>query len=214
MAGIRATAARSFAARPASGAAEVPQGKRQSAHSVLACRPWSSSFGRVPLEVRGGGEEAFELLPVAAARRVQRRGHVPVLAVRRVGDAVERQRVEQLRPEVVAAHDGREVGHAAGAADGVEHAPHRRELRDAEVGLPHLRHDRVEHELRDVGRMGQPVALADVRAVRDAVERPLVDAERLAQVLHVGDRVVGAEELTPRVRPCGRRNGRRRRWAA
>src|SRR5512146_1633939 len=42
--------------------------------------------------------------------------------------------------------------------------------------------------------MGQPVALADVRAVRDSVERPLVHAEGLAQRLHVGDDVVGPEE--------------------
>src|SRR5881409_4047474 len=51
--------------------------------------------------------------------------------------------------------------------------------------------------------MSQPVALADVRAVRDPVERPLVDAERLAQVLHVGEGVVGAEELTPRSELAG-----------
>ena len=53
--------------------------------------------------------------------------------------------------------------------------------------------------------MGQPVALAHIRAVRDPVERPLVDAERLAQSLHVGDGVVGAEELTPRSHLAGAR---------
>src|SRR6476646_8217706 len=51
--------------------------------------------------------------------------------------------------------------------------------------------------------MGQPVALADVRAVRDAVERPLVDAERLAQIFHIGDDVVRAEELPSRPELAG-----------
>ena len=98
---------------------------------------------------------------------------------------------------MIAPHDRREVGHAAGAAHGVEHAPRRRELRNAQVDQSHLRHDRVEHELRDVCRMGQPVALTDVRAVRDAVERPPVDTERLAQLVHVRDDVVGAVERAP-----------------
>ncbi len=106
---------------------------------------------RVPLEPGGGGEELVERRSVTAASRVQRSGHVPVLAERRVGDAVERQRIQQLRPEVIAPHDGREVGHAGGAAHGVEDALGRGELHDAEVGdQPDLRHDRVEHELRDV----------------------------------------------------------------
>src|SRR3954453_7892546 len=46
--------------------------------------------------------------------------------------------------------------------------------------------------------MSQPVALADVRAVGDPVERPRLHTERLAQILHVGDRVVRAEELAAR----------------
>jgi hypothetical protein len=81
---------------------------------------------------------------------MQRGRHVPEFAVRRVGDAVERQRVEQLRPELIAPHDGREVGHADVAADGVQHTPHSRELHDAQVGQPHLRDDGVEHKLRDM----------------------------------------------------------------
>src|SRR6266516_6756211 len=45
--------------------------------------------------------------------------------------------------------------------------------------------------------MGQRVALADVRAVRDAVERPPIDTERSPKGLYVGDDVVGAEERPP-----------------
>src|SRR5262249_38965812 len=62
-----------------------------------------------PLVVRSGEEELVEPLPVAVACGVKRPRHVPVLAVRGVGDAVERQGVEELRPQVIAVNDGREV---------------------------------------------------------------------------------------------------------
>ena len=75
---------------------------------------------------------------------------------------------------------------------------------------PDVRHDRVEHELRHVVGMCERVPLADVRPVRDAVERDLVDAERLAKRVDVGDDVVGAVELPPRRRSSPRTRGPRR----
>ena len=94
-----------------------------------------------------------------------------------------------------------------------EHARRRPELDHAEVGLADVRDDGVEHESLHAIGMGERVPLADVRAVRDAVERPAVDAERAAQRLHVGDDVVRAEELPPCSQLPGARadGGRRRR---
>ena len=77
---------------------------------------------------------------------------------------------------------------------------------------PTMRDDGVEHESLHAIGMGERVPLADVRAVRDAVERPAVDAERAAERLHVGDDVVRAEELPPCSQlPGARADGRRRR---
>src|SRR4029077_6090302 len=68
-------------------------------------------------------------------------------------------------------------------------------------------------ELRYVGGVIGVLALADIRAVRDTVERPLVDAERLPERLHVGDDVVGAEELTASSQLAGAgANGGGLRW--
>ena len=81
---------------------------------------------------------------------MQRGRHIPESAIRRVSDAVEGQRIEELGPQAVPPHERGKVGNASCTADGAEHAPDSGELRDAEVGLPHLGHDRVEDKLRNV----------------------------------------------------------------
>src|SRR5207302_6665790 len=85
----------------------------------------------VSLIRRRSGEEVVEQHSVAVARRVQRGGDVPEPAIRRVGDAVERQRIEQLRPEPIASHDGCQIGYAGTTAPSAEHALDGRELNDA-----------------------------------------------------------------------------------
>ena len=109
-------------------------------------------------------------------------------------------------------HDRGEVGDAGRAADGSQHARRRTKLDHPEVGLADVRDDGVEHESLHAIGVSERVPLADVRAVRDAVERPAVDAERAAERLHVGDDVVRAEELSARTQlPRARADGARRR---
>ncbi len=144
-----------------------------------------------------GSEELQELRWIAVRRRVQDAGQVEDRPERRVDDALEGQRVEDRRAVARPAYRDSEVRHArVGATDVAEDTPRAAELVQAEVGLPHLRYHGIEHQLRHAPWMRQGVALPDVGAVRDAVDDPAPDAERLPQRLQVRDHVVGAEELT------------------
>ena len=108
--------------------------------------------------------------------------------------------------------DRGEVGDAPVSTDAAQDTRGRPELDDAEVTEPDVRDDRVEHELRHVVGMRERVPLADVRAVRDAVEGDLVDAERPAERVDIGDHIVGPIELAPRAefRSAGPHSGRGR----
>jgi hypothetical protein len=85
---------------------------------------------------------------------------------------------------------GRRIaGAVLGAAHGTQHARDLAHAVDLEAVEPGGRHDRVEHEPRDAIGMGDGVTLGDEGAVRSAVERELVGAERHAQRLEIGHRV-------------------------
>jgi hypothetical protein len=76
-----------------------------------------------------------------------------------------------------------------------------------DLGAPRHRHG-DEHDLRHALRMALGVRERERRAPRAAVEQPPLDAEVLAQALHVGDEVVGRVD-----RHVGRRVARVRRAA-
>ena len=171
-----------------------------------------------PEERDGAPDDVLDAVEAELVSRhepvVEQAGHVEGRAKGRVDDALERQRVEDRRAFARPAHGRREIrGADVAAADVVQDAPRCTELVEAEIRLPYVRDDRVEHELRHVRRMRERVALADIGAVRDAVDDPRVDAERLPQRFQVGDDVVRAEELPPVAELGGAgadRGGRRR----
>src|SRR5207237_2960436 len=105
----------------------------------------------------------------------------------------EGERVQERRPDLPPADDGREVGGGVSgartsAADGPEDARGRMRVGALERVGARVRDDRVEDEPRDAARVRDRVSLGDERPVRHAVEDDLVDAEGPAKRLEVLDR--------------------------
>ena len=137
----------------------------------------------VALDEHGGQADRAELGPVAAARPVD--DHAPHrLGVELGGEPAQvTDGISRDRPaRIVRAVLGQD--------------PRRRAPRVGEERVDPLRpHHGVEHEALDVVGIRAGVLLGDVGAVRGALDRQLVDAERLAHVLEVGDAVGGGVEL-------------------
>ena len=111
--------------------------------------------------------------------------------------------------EVVADARGDAVARA-GAAQLAQRAGHRLEGRDVQDVGALGRHDGVQHERLDVGRVLGGVVERDLGAVGDAEEDELLIAGLDAQRLDVVDRVRGAVEAARRAR-AGSRTPRRHR---
>ena len=191
----RAARARASGAPRRATGRSTGHGKRDSAHSVAACRPWLRTLAGRALGPADGRDERPQGRRVADPGRVERLRHAG--EARRL-DRQGGEDVVELDAEAVAPDDDGEVGSrvaraAARPADGAQHAAGGAQRRGARRRDARVGHDGVQDQAPGLARVGQRVALGDERAVGRAQQRQPRRAQRAAQVVEVGDGVGGRE---------------------
>jgi len=146
------------------------------------------------------GDQPVQMAEVALCGVVQ---HLRDAGVVRVDDAVDSQRVEDLRTIRTHAYGLGQVGDritraAPRGTNRAQHSPARVHRRLGERLGCVVGQDGDQDDLRDPVRVRDRVPLGDVRAVRDSVHRGRVGAESRAQLVQIGDRVRGAVETAVR----------------
>ncbi len=200
--GVRAPLRRARRARP--GEVAVLAARRQ-VHRPRARRPQPGVVARV----RHHDRERVGQRPGMPEQRQVDAARQPVQAAASADDRVQDARLGDppVGGQHAVAHPGDELAQVDGGIEAV-HAPALGALvaqdpRGADRRAPVVRvgvldDRRVEHHAVDGLRMHPRVVDRDLRPVGDAVDGQLGDPERGADVLEVGDAVVGALERTAR----------------
>ena len=183
-------------------------GKRDSAHSVAACRPWLSTAAgaacarRVAATSRSSRRRSPAAARCSAAGTPGNPGSAMLSAVSASSTA------GPFAPRASARCRSRagSVGHRPHAARRTR--PVARRLSCSVASTPVCGTTDRQDQTRDVARMSERVALGDVRAVRDAHDPHSPGVERAPQRVEVGDDLGGRVERPGRAERAARSRAR------